>query len=107
MSEKPLRMLAVPLFFDFLRDFRLSDATAQSRKRIRIVFDDTKVEKFGKYMEFIHKLSDHTWDRHIMGYNYILMPAISGDTALPLSFVLRLPAWHPEHRSKTDSAGAL
>ncbi|MCP4149388.1 MAG: transposase, partial [bacterium] len=103
-SEKLLRMSAMPLFFDFLRDFCLSDATAQSRKRIRIIFDDTKVEKFGKYMEFIHKLSDHTKDRHIMGYNYVLMPAVSGDTALPLSFVLWLPAWHPEHRSKNDIA---
>ncbi len=97
-------MLAMPLFFDFLREFSLSDATAQSRRRIRIIFDDTKVEKFGKYMEFIHKLFDHTKDRYIMGYNYVLMLAVSGDMAVPLSFVLWLPAKHPDHRSKNDIA---
>ncbi|MCP4119127.1 MAG: transposase, partial [Desulfobacteraceae bacterium] len=97
-------MLAMPLFFDFLREFSLSDATARSRRRIRIIFDDTKVEKSGKYMEFIHKLSDHTKVRYIMGYNYVLMPAVSGDMAVPLSFVLWLPAQHPNHRSKNDIA---
>ncbi|MCP4148004.1 MAG: transposase [bacterium] len=103
-SDKLLRMLAMPLFFDFLKDFGLSDATAQSRRRIRIIFDDTKAEKSGKHMEFIHKFFDHTKDRHIMGYNYVLMPAVSGDTAIPLSFVLWLPAQHPDHRSKNDIA---
>ncbi|MDM8553879.1 transposase [Desulfococcaceae bacterium HSG7] len=104
MSEKPLSMPAMPLFFDFLREFSLSDATARSRRRIRIIFDDTKIEKSGKYMEFIDKLFDHTWVRYIMGYNYVLMPAVSGDMAVPLSFVLQLPAWHAEHRSKNDIA---
>jgi len=103
-SEKLLRMLAMPLFFDFLKDFGLSDATGQSRRRIRIIFDDTKVEKFGKHMEFIHKLFDHTKERYIMGYNHILMLAVSGSTVIPLSFVLWLPAQHPNHRSKNDIA---
>ncbi len=39
-----------------------------------------------------------------MGYNYVLMPAVSGDMAVPLSFILWLPAWHAEHRSKNDIA---
>lgn len=102
--EKLLRLLAMPLFFDILADFGLSDATAQSRKRIRIIFDDTKAEKSGKYMEFIHKLFDNGKSRYIMGYNYVLMLAVSGDTVIPLSFVLWLPAGHPDHRSKNDIA---
>lgn len=102
--EKLLRMLAMPLFFGLLGDFGDSDATARSRGRIRIIFDDTKAEKTGKYMEFIHKLFDNGKKRYIMGYNYVLMLAVSGDTVIPLAFVLWLPAGHPGHRSKNDIA---
>lgn len=100
--EKLLRMMAMPLFFGFLRDFSVSDITARSRKRIRIIFDDTKAEKSGKYMEFIHKLFDNAKNRYIMGYNFVLMMAVSGDTVIPLAFVPWLPAEHPEHRSEND-----
>lgn len=102
--EKLLRILTMPLFFNLFRDFDISDATAQSRKRIRIIFDDTKAEKTGRYMEFIHKLFDNAKNRYIMGYNYVLMLAVSGDTVIPLAFVLWLPAEHPDHRSKNDIA---
>ncbi|MCP4347574.1 MAG: transposase [Desulfobacterales bacterium] len=94
----------MPLFFELLGNFNLSDATAQSRLRIRIVIDDTKAEKSGKYMDFIHKLFDSAKKRYITGYNYVLILAISGDTVIPLSFVLWLPAEHPDHRSKNDIA---
>jgi hypothetical protein len=100
--EKLLRMLAMPIFFDLLRDFGISGAAAQSRKRIRIIFDDTKAEKSGRHMEFIRKLFDNAKDRYIMGYNYVLMLAVSGDTVLPAAFVLWLPPEHPGHRSKND-----
>jgi len=102
--EKLLRMLAMPLFFGLLDDFGLSGETEQSRRRIRIIFDDTKAEKSGKYMEFIHKLFDNAKDRYIMGCNYVLMLAVSGDTVIPPAFVLWLPAGHPDHRSKNDIA---
>jgi len=95
----------MPLFFDFLREFSLSDATAQSRRRIRIIFDDTEVEWFGWYLEFIHKLYDHTKVRRIMGYNHVLMPAVSGDTAVPLSFVLQRLRSIPITGRKTISLG--
>jgi hypothetical protein len=97
-------MLAMPLFFDLLDDFGASDATTRSRKRIRIVFDDTKTEKTGRYMEFIHRIFDNAKKRYIMGYNYVLMLAVSGNTAVPLVFALWLPAKHPDHRSKNDMA---
>ncbi|QTA93723.1 transposase [Desulfonema magnum] len=100
--ERLLRMLAMPLFFELLRNFGISDATTRSRRRIRIIFDDTKAEKSGKYMEFIHKFFDNAKDRYIMGCNFVLMLAVSGDTVIPLSFVLWLPAEHPDHRPKND-----
>ncbi len=100
--EKLLRLLALPVFFDILSEFEGSDETAKSRNRPMLIIDDTKSEKFGKSMEFIHKLFDHTDGRYIMGYNYVLMLAVSGDTVIPLSFVLWLPPEHPDYRSKND-----
>ena len=102
--ERLLRMLAMPIFFELLDEFGGLNDTARSRRRIRIIFDDTKSEKFGKQMEFIHKLFDNAKDRYTMGYNYVLMLAVSGDTVIPLAFVLWLPSEHPDHRSKNDIA---
>lgn len=102
--EKFVRVLTRPLFFEILSSFGLSDATGKSRRRVRIIIDDTKSEKFGKRMEFIHKLYDHSKKRYIMGYSYVLMIVSSGDMIFPLSFVLWLPEGHPDHRSKNDIA---
>lgn len=102
--EQLLRMLSLPLFFELMDEFNESDDTGKSRRRIRIIFDDTNVEKFGKCMEFIHKLFDHAKDRYIMGYNYVLLLAVSDDTVFPISFVLWLPKGHPDYRSKNDIA---
>ena len=99
-----LRLLSIPIFIRLLGEYDLCDETEKSRRRIRIVFDDTKAEKFGMNMEFIHKLFDHGKNRYLIGYNYILLLAASGDTAFPLSFVLWLPATHPDHRSRNDIA---
>ncbi|MCP4104655.1 MAG: hypothetical protein GY749_03820 [Desulfobacteraceae bacterium] len=60
------------------------------------------LKKYGDCMEFIHKLFDHAEDWYFMGYNYVLMLAVSGDTVIPLSFVMWLPSEHPDHRSKND-----
>ncbi|MDM8538810.1 transposase [Desulfobacterales bacterium HSG17] len=102
--EKLLRMLTLPIFFELMDKFNKSDETGKSRRRIRIIFDDTNVEKYGKCMEFIHKLFDHAKDRYIMGYNYVLLLAVSDDMVFPLSFVLWLPKEHPDYRSKNDIA---
>ena len=100
--EKLLRLLALPVFFDLLSEFDASDGTAKSRSRPMLIVDDTKAEKFGKCMEFIHKLFDHAENRYFMGCNYVLMLSVSGDTVIPLSFVLWLPPEHPDYRSKND-----
>lgn len=102
--EKLLHLMSIPVFVTLLREFDLSGETEKSRRRIRIVIDDTKSEKFGKNMEFIHKLFDHAKKRYITGYNYIFVIAASGDTVFPLSSVLWLPKTHPAHRSRNDIA---
>lgn len=102
--EKLLRLLAMPLLFDILDDLSVAGLSTQSRRRVRLIFDDTKSEKFGDCMEFIHKLFDNAKDRYVMGYNYVLPLAVSGETVLPISFVLWLPGCHPDHRSKNDIA---
>lgn len=101
---KLLRMLAMPLFHELLSEFDAAGDTTRSRMRIRIIIDDTKCEKFGKHTELIQKLFDNAKDRYIMGYDYVLMIAVSGDVVLPLSLVLWLPTDHPDHRSKNDIA---
>lgn len=102
--ERLLRLLAMPLFFDILGELGAAGLSTQSRRRMRLIFDDTKSEKFGSCMEFLHKLFDSASDRYVMGYNYVLLLAVSGDTVIPLSFVLWLPRSHPGHRSKNDIA---
>ncbi len=89
--EKLFKLIARPLFFELLDDFDLKNDTDQSRTWIKILIDDTKSEKFGKTMEFIHKLFDHGKDRYIMGYNYVLVLVVSGDMVFPLTFILWLP----------------
>lgn len=102
--EKLLHLMSIPVLVTLLREFDLSDETEKSRRRIRIIIDDTKSEKFGKHMEFIHKLFDPAKKRYITGYNYIFMIAASGDTVFPLFSVLWIPNTHPGHRSRNDIA---
>lgn len=103
-SDNLLRLPSIPVFIRLPGEYELCDETEKSRRRIRIIADDTKAEKFGKNMEYIHKLFDPGKNRYISGYNYILLLAASGDTVFPLSFVLRLPKPHPGYRSRNDIA---
>ena len=100
--ERFVQLFSRPLFFELLDELEGANGTAQSRQRIKLIVDDTKAEKFGKCMEFLHKLYDHTKDEYIMGYNYVLLLAVSGSVAFPLSFILWLPKEHPDYRSKND-----
>ncbi|MEZ4524756.1 MAG: hypothetical protein R2941_02400 [Desulfobacterales bacterium] len=93
--EKLSHLVSIPVFVRLFREFDLSNETEKSRRRIRIIVDDTKSEKFGNHMEFIHKLSDHAKKRCITGYNYIFVIAASGDTVFPLSAVLWIPETSP------------
>jgi len=102
--ERFLHLLTIPLLFDLLDEFDAANDTTKSRQRLRLVIDDTKSEKFGEMMEFLHKLFDHAKDRYIMGYNDVLILVVSGSMAFPFSFILWLPHDHPEHRSKNDIA---
>ncbi|QTA84931.1 transposase [Desulfonema magnum] len=94
----------MPVFFEFPEEFECSDETGKSRRRVRIIADDTKSEKFGKCIGFIKKLFDNGKNRHIIGHDYVLLLAVSGDTVIPLSFVMWFPKGHPDHRSKNDIA---
>lgn len=100
--EKFVHLLSLPLFFELLNDFQAANATGKSRQRLKLIVDDTKAEKFGKCMDFLHKLYDHTKDKYIMGYNYVLVLVVSGTVAFPLSFILWLPKESPDYRSKND-----
>jgi hypothetical protein len=95
-------LFSLPLFFELLKDFHAANATSRSRRRLQLIVDDTKAEKFGKCMEFLHKLYDHTKDKYIMGYNYVLVLVVSGTVVFPLSFILWLPKESPNYRSKND-----
>jgi hypothetical protein len=102
--ERLVRLLSLPLFFDLLEEFDAASDTAKSRRRVKIIVDDTNAEKFGKCMEFLHKLYDHCHDTYLMGYNYVLILVVSGSVAFPLGYVLWLPKEHPKYRSKNDIA---
>lgn len=94
--------MSIPLFFDLLEDFKKADATKQSRTRLQLIIDDTKSEKYGKCMEFIHKLFDSNKKQYIMGYNYVFVVVASGDFVFPLAVMLWLPKSHIDHSSKND-----
>jgi hypothetical protein len=100
--EKLVSLLAVPLFFELLEEFDDSNESKQSRSRIQLIVDDTKSEKYGHCMEFIHKLFDSGKKQYIMGYNYVFVIVISGNFIFPLFVGLWLPEPHAKHRSKND-----
>lgn len=100
--QKLISLLSVPLFFDLLEDFEKADATKQSRTRLQLIIDDTKSEKYGKCMDFIHKLFDSNKKEYIMGYNYVFVIVVSGDFVFPLAVMLWLPKPHIDHQSKND-----
>jgi len=100
--EEFVRLLTLPVFFDIIKKFESSDKTGKSRRRVRLIADDTKSEKFGKKTEMIHKMFDPSKKRYIMGYNYVFLIAVSGDIVLPLSLLLWLPKEHPDHRTEND-----
>ena len=100
--EKLVNLLAIPLFFELLEEFNNSNETKQSRTRIQLIVDDTKSEKFGHCMEFIHKLFDSGKKQYIMGYNYVFVIVVSGNFIFPLYVGLWLPEPHVNHRSKND-----
>ncbi|MCP4650326.1 MAG: transposase, partial [PVC group bacterium] len=102
--DKLMSLLSAPLFLNLLEEFDQSDETGKSRRRIQIIIDDTQSAKFGKMMEFIHKLFDHCEKKYIMGYNYVLVLVSSGDFVFPLNLSLWLPKDHADHRSKNDIA---
>ena len=89
--ERLVRLLSLPLFFHLLEDFDAANESAKSRRRMKIIVDDTNAEKFGTCLEFLHKLYDHCHDTYIMGYNYVLIFVVSGPVAFPLGYVLWLP----------------
>ena len=100
--QKLISLLSVPLFFDLLEDFENADATKQSRTRLQLIIDDTKSEKYGSCMEFIHKLFDSNKKKYMMGYNYVFVVVASGNFVFPLTVMLWLPKSHVDHRSKND-----
>ena len=100
--QRLLQLIAEPLFFEELGKFYERDASYQSRHRPTLIADDTKTEKTGKYMEFIHKLFDHSKEEYIMGYNPVLILAVFGKLVFPIAIMLWLPKEHPQHRSKND-----
>ncbi|MCP4109483.1 MAG: hypothetical protein GY749_28830, partial [Desulfobacteraceae bacterium] len=85
--EKLLRLLALPVFFELLSEFDASDDTAKSRKRPMLIVDDTKSEKYGDCMEFIHKLFDHAEE---VFHGLQLCPH-AGGFRLPETVFLRTP----------------
>ena len=101
--ERLLNLLSEPLFFGVLEEFEQNtDPSFRSRHQIKIIIDDTKAEKFGEQMEFIHKLFDHCKERYIEGYNFVLVLVAFGDLVFPLNIMMWLPQKHPSHRSKND-----
>jgi hypothetical protein len=102
--QKLLQLLAFPIFFEELAKFSQGNESYQSRHRPMIIVDDTKTEKSGKIMEFLHRLFDHVKDTYIMGYNPVVILAVFGDFVFPISIMLWLPKTHPDHRSKNDMA---
>lgn len=70
--------------------------------RLQLIVDDTKSEKYGYCMEFIHKLFDSGSKQYIMGYNYMFVIVTSGHFICPLFVGLWLPESHSKHRSKND-----
>lgn len=102
--EKLLHLLALPVFFEELAKFSQGNESYQSRHRPMIIIDDTKTEKSGKIMEFLHRLFDHVKGTYIMGYNPVVILASFGNFVFPISLMLWLPKTHPDHRSKNDMA---
>jgi len=100
--ERLVRLISLPLLLEQVEEFSDLNDTAKSRRRIRLIIDDTKAEKYGKCMEWLHKLFDHCADEYIMGYNYVLLLVVSGELVFPLGFVLWLPKSHADYRSKND-----
>jgi len=49
-SERLLHLTGIPVFVTLLRESDLSGETEKSRRRIRVIIDDTKSEKFVKHM---------------------------------------------------------
>jgi len=100
--ERLVRLISLPLLLEQMEEFSELNDTAKSRRRIRIIVDDTKTEKYGQCMEWLHKLFDHCTDTYIMGYNFVLLLVVSGEMVFPLGFVLWLPSSHADYRSKND-----
>jgi hypothetical protein len=102
--ENLVHNLTFPIFFEELNKFTQGNESYQSRHRPMLIIDDTKAEKSGESMEFIHRLFDHVKGTYIMGYNPLLILAMFGDFVFPIAIMLWLPKTHPDHRSKNDMA---
>lgn len=101
--ERLMFLLSFQLFFEALEKYHSApNKTAKSRLKIKIIVDDTQTEEYAKCMEFIHRLFDHTKDRYIMGYNYVMILVVSGDEVFPMGLLLWLPKEHPAYKSKND-----
>lgn len=65
--EKLVSSLAIPLFFELLEEFHNSNESQLRFNRIQLIVDETKSEKYGHCMEFIHKLFDSGKKQYIIG----------------------------------------
>ena len=77
--EKLVSLLAIPVLIELIKEFNDSNDSKKSRNRIHLIGDDTKSEKFGHCMEFIHKLFDSSKKRYIKGYCYVFVCVVSGN----------------------------
>lgn len=100
--EKMVSLLVMNLFEELLEEFYNSNESFIRSNRIHLIVDDTKSEKYGHCMEFIHKLFDSGKKQYINGYNYMFVIVASGNFIFPLFVGLKLPKPHVKHRSKND-----
>jgi hypothetical protein len=67
---------------------RKSDKEATNQSVKAFIFDDTSIEKFGKFIEGVSRIWNHVVHRHVLGFQLLVMGLYNGTMFLPINFSL-------------------
>ena len=90
-------LLAMAKRFKFLmgKDNKdIVDIKGNAQKHTAIIFDDTTIEKTGRFIEGIGYVYDHIIHSHILGYKILVCAYWDGSSVIPIDFSI--------HREKRD-----
>ena len=71
-----------------IKQRKISEQASIKKSVTTFIFDDTTIEKTGKFIEGVSKVWNHVIQRHVLGFQLLVMGLYTGEIFLPINFSL-------------------